>query len=113
MTAARLIAPQIREATLDDWTWAREVWDVPALCPGVGARLLVATLDGQRVGYLAWDWGGGGAIDMLYVAPSHRRRGVATALYRAAEQAAGHQLDGYKRSPAGQAFIDAIRATRS
>ncbi|XXX79213.1 GNAT family N-acetyltransferase [Sorangium sp. So ce134] len=100
---------EIREATPEDWAWALDVWNVPALCPAAGIRLLVAMVDGKRAGYLAWDWGGGGAIDMLYVAPAHRRRGVATALHGAACATAGRWLDGYKHSPAGRALMDALK----
>lgn len=103
----------IREAAPEDWAWALDAWHVPALYPRCGTRLLIAWLDGTRVGYLAWDRGGGGAIDMLYVAREHRRQGVATALHGAACAAAGRWLDGYLHSPAGRAFIDALSAKRT
>lgn len=105
-------APVVREGTPEDWAWARSAWDVSALCPGCGTRLLVAAVDGERAGYLAWDWGGGGAVDMVYVAPEHRRRGVATALHGAARERAGRWLDGYNFSPTGRALFDALHASR-
>lgn len=106
-------APEIRDGTPEDFAWARSVWDVPALCPGCGTRLLIATVDGERVGYLAWDRAGGGAVDMLYVDLAHRRRGIATALHRAVRERAGRWLDGYLHSPAGRALFDALHARRT
>ena len=45
---------------------------------------IVAKLDGEIVGFCSWT--AEGCLDFLYVHHAHQRKGIATALYQAAEQ---------------------------
>lgn len=51
----------------------------------VGRTVLVAESDKELAGFIAWE--PDGHIDLLFTSPRHVRRGVASALYRSAEQA--------------------------
>ncbi|HET9394756.1 MAG TPA: GNAT family N-acetyltransferase [Nitrospiraceae bacterium] len=46
-------------------------------------QTLVAELDQQLAGFISYERNG--HIDLLYTSPAHSRRGIASALYRAAE----------------------------
>lgn len=48
-------------------------------------EVVVAELGGELVGFCSWDHSG--YLDFLYVHHAHQRKGVATALYAAAESA--------------------------
>jgi putative acetyltransferase len=72
--------------TVQRHAWAR----VPPDCAAwrerlVGRTILVAEIDTELAGFIAWE--PDGHIDLLFTSPRHVRRGVASALYRSAEQA--------------------------
>lgn len=56
---------------------------------------LVASVDGQVVGFVAWrdrgEWDGSGYLSWLYVDPAHHRRGIGELLLRRAVEALGDQ----------------------
>jgi putative acetyltransferase len=49
-------------------------------------HVLIAEIDAVPAGFIAWD--AAGHIDLLFTTPAQMRRGIASALYRAAEDAA-------------------------
>ncbi len=71
----------------DDPPWNRAAAAIPAKC-AVQPELFLLALDGDRVvGSVMGGYDGHrGWLYALAVAPSHRRRGIATALVRALEQ---------------------------
>jgi putative acetyltransferase len=65
--------------------WASSVRDLAAWRERLATlHVLVAECRGETAGFIACD--GEGYIDLLFTAPAHARRGVATALFLAASQ---------------------------
>ena len=66
--------------------WASAAMDLTAWEARLaGLKTLLAHADENPVGFLSYERNG--HIDLLYVSPSHSRRGIASALYAAAEAA--------------------------
>jgi GNAT superfamily N-acetyltransferase len=78
-----LAAPFYNEAQLD--AWAPAVMDPAKWHARVSPqKTFIADCDGRAGAFLAWDWTG--HIDFMFTHPDFARRGLATALYAAAEE---------------------------
>jgi GNAT superfamily N-acetyltransferase len=89
---ARLYHETIHTVNLGDYTreqvdaWAPEQPDLERWGQKLATEeVVVAELAGEIVGFCSWD--PGGYLDFLYVHHAHQRKGVAAALYTAAESA--------------------------
>jgi putative acetyltransferase len=88
----RLFRDTVRAVNLGDYTptqvetWAPDNADLDRWRAKLaGEETVVAVLAGEIVGFCSWDESG--YLDFLYVHCAYQRKGVATALYAAAETA--------------------------
>jgi putative acetyltransferase len=87
---AAIFRASVEEIASEDYSeaqceeWAARADDVAAFGKGLaGILTLIATQDGEIAGFASLK--GASQIEMLYVDPSHARRGAATALVQALE----------------------------
>lgn len=78
-----LAAPFYNQAQLD--AWAPAVMDPAKWHARVSPQqTFIADCDGRPAAFIVWDWTG--HIDFMFTHPDFARRGLATALYMAAEE---------------------------
>ena len=91
LAVVRLFHETVHQVNQADYTeeqleaWAPATPDLRRWQDKLGAEeAVVAEFEGEIVGFCSWDETG--TLDFLYVHHAHQRKGIATALYQAAER---------------------------